>query len=130
MAIKCQDHASRWWHARLLLAAWLVWATLAHGSLAAQHAQLAQWSSCPFAHAAEGEEIEALWHEYEQGQSPEARLVKDFDKVGQGMGGMVLGWPVAERGHACICVGLWACLLRYAHAFPPVNLLAELTHLS
>ncbi|PRW56098.1 HD domain-containing 2-like [Chlorella sorokiniana] len=28
-----------------------------------------------------GEEIEALWHEYEQGQSPEARLVKDFDKL-------------------------------------------------
>lgn len=34
-------------------------------------------ASCPAA-----EEIEALWHEYEQGQTAEARLVKDFDKVG------------------------------------------------
>lgn len=32
--------------------------------------------SCPAA-----EEIEALWQEYEQGQTEEARLVKDFDKV-------------------------------------------------
>lgn len=28
-----------------------------------------------------GEEIEQLWHEYEQGQTPAAQLVKDFDKV-------------------------------------------------
>ena len=28
-----------------------------------------------------GEEIEELWHEYEQGQTPAAQLVKDFDKV-------------------------------------------------
>ena len=27
------------------------------------------------------DEMEALWHEYEQGQTPEAKLVKDFDKV-------------------------------------------------
>lgn len=30
---------------------------------------------------ATGEEIEQLWHEYEQGTSPAAQLVKDFDKV-------------------------------------------------
>mmetsp|Transcript_1828 Transcript_1828/g.5334 ORF Transcript_1828/g.5334 Transcript_1828/m.5334 type:complete len:214 (+) Transcript_1828:144-785(+) len=28
-----------------------------------------------------GEEIEQLWHEYEQGTSPAAQLVKDFDKL-------------------------------------------------
>jgi 5'-deoxynucleotidase YfbR-like HD superfamily hydrolase len=28
-----------------------------------------------------GEEIEALWWEYERGESEEAKLVKDFDKV-------------------------------------------------
>lgn len=28
-----------------------------------------------------GEEIEQLWHEYEQGQTPAAQLVKDFDKL-------------------------------------------------
>lgn len=28
-----------------------------------------------------GEEIEQLWHEYEQGQTPAAQMVKDFDKV-------------------------------------------------
>jgi len=27
------------------------------------------------------EEIEKLWHEYEAGETPEAKLVKDFDKV-------------------------------------------------
>lgn len=32
------------------------------------------------AHGA-GEDIYELWHEYEQGQTAEARLVKDFDKV-------------------------------------------------
>lgn len=32
-------------------------------------------------HSAAGEEIEQLWHEYEQGQTPAAQLVKDFDKV-------------------------------------------------
>lgn len=26
-------------------------------------------------------EVEALWHEYEDGATPEALLVKDFDKV-------------------------------------------------
>jgi 5'-deoxynucleotidase YfbR-like HD superfamily hydrolase len=36
----------------------------------------------PALHA--GEEIAQLWREYEQGQTPEARLVKDFDKVGGG----------------------------------------------
>lgn len=29
-----------------------------------------------------GDEIEQLWHEYEDASSPEANLVKDFDKVG------------------------------------------------
>lgn len=85
-----------------------MWATPAHGDLAAQQAQVAQWSSCPFAHAAAGEEIEALWHEYEQGQSPEARLVKDFDKVGQGMGGMVLGSRWQSEGMPAFA---WACVL-------------------
>ena len=28
-----------------------------------------------------GHEIEALWQEYEDGRSPEALMVKDFDKV-------------------------------------------------
>lgn len=28
-----------------------------------------------------GGELEALWHEYEQGESEEAKLVKDFDKL-------------------------------------------------
>ncbi len=28
-----------------------------------------------------GQEIEALWQEYEDGKSPEALMVKDFDKV-------------------------------------------------
>ncbi len=28
-----------------------------------------------------GEEIEELWREYEQGLTPAAQLVKDFDKV-------------------------------------------------
>ena len=28
-----------------------------------------------------GQEIEALWQEYEEGKTPEALLVKDFDKV-------------------------------------------------
>lgn len=28
-----------------------------------------------------GQEIEALWQEYEDGKSPEALIVKDFDKV-------------------------------------------------
>ena len=28
-----------------------------------------------------GQEIEALWQEYEDGRSPEALMVKDFDKV-------------------------------------------------
>ena len=28
-----------------------------------------------------GAEIEALWHEYEAGATPEAQLVKDFDKA-------------------------------------------------
>ena len=31
--------------------------------------------SCP------GQEIEALWQEYEDGRSPEALMVKDFDEV-------------------------------------------------
>lgn len=30
------------------------------------------------------EEMEALWHEYEKGETQEAKLVKDFDKVGRG----------------------------------------------
>ena len=29
-----------------------------------------------------GQEVEALWQEYEDGKSPEAIMVKDFDKVG------------------------------------------------
>lgn len=29
-----------------------------------------------------GKEVEELWHEYESASSPEAQLVKDFDKVG------------------------------------------------
>ena len=28
-----------------------------------------------------GQEIESLWQEYEDGKSPEALMVKDFDKV-------------------------------------------------
>ena len=28
-----------------------------------------------------GKEVEELWHEYESASSPEAQLVKDFDKV-------------------------------------------------
>lgn len=28
-----------------------------------------------------GQEVEALWQEYEDGKSPEALMVKDFDKV-------------------------------------------------
>ncbi len=28
-----------------------------------------------------GDEIEQLWHEYEEAATPEANLVKDFDKV-------------------------------------------------
>ena len=28
-----------------------------------------------------GREIEALWQEYEDGKSPEALMIKDFDKV-------------------------------------------------
>ena len=49
-----------------------------------------------------GEEIELLWLEYEAGQSAEAQLVKDFDKVGAGCrlvgaGCWVLGYP-GSRG--------------------------------
>jgi 5'-deoxynucleotidase YfbR-like HD superfamily hydrolase len=32
-------------------------------------------------HLPAGEEIEELWREYEEGQTPAAQLVKDFDKV-------------------------------------------------
>lgn len=28
-----------------------------------------------------GQEVEVLWQEYEDGKSPEALMVKDFDKV-------------------------------------------------
>lgn len=31
--------------------------------------------------AVAGKEVEELWHEYESASSPEAELVKDFDKV-------------------------------------------------
>jgi putative hydrolase of HD superfamily len=31
--------------------------------------------------AAAAQEVEVLWHEYEQQSSPEAHLVKDFDKL-------------------------------------------------
>lgn len=34
--------------------------------------------------------MEALWHEYEAGSTPEAQLVKDFDKVGHIVGVEVL----------------------------------------
>ena len=33
-----------------------------------------------FLHSA-GKEVEELWHEYESASSPEAQLVKDFDKA-------------------------------------------------
>lgn len=38
------------------------------------------------------EEIEELWHEYEQGQSEEARLVKDFDKASREQTPGWAGW--------------------------------------
>ena len=41
-----------------------------------------------------GEEIEQLWLEYEAGQTAEAQLVKDFDKVGAAW--WVLGAVEAE----------------------------------
>lgn len=37
-------------------------------------------NKCCYSHHP-GEEIQQLWHEYEKGTSPAARLVKDFDKV-------------------------------------------------
>jgi|AntAceMinimDraft_5_1070358.scaffolds.fasta_scaffold225949_1 5'-deoxynucleotidase YfbR-like HD superfamily hydrolase len=39
---------------------------------------VAPWS------AAAGEALLSAWTEYEQGTTPEARLVKDMDKVGLG----------------------------------------------
>lgn len=52
-----------------------------------------------------GKEIELLWQEYEQAQTPEARLVKDFDKVGQShrRGAGCVPWPsmVALPADAC-----------------------------
>lgn len=47
---------------------------------------------------AAGEEVEALWHEYEQGQTLEAKLVKDFDKVGAGWQVGVLGGRLPVGG--------------------------------
>lgn len=54
-----------------------------------------------------GDEVEALWHEYEQGQSPEARLVKDFDKVTSAAGCWGEGLAAArgrDRGQAWMLV--------------------------
>ena len=56
--------------------------------------------------AAAGCEVEALWHEYERGETPEARLVKDFDKVGSWVG----GWVGAALGNGC-CARQWVLSL-------------------
>ena len=56
------------------------------------------------AHARAGDEIAELWNEYEQAQTEEARLVKDFDKVGvQGR------WPSVCAGRPAADTSPSAC---------------------
>ena len=45
------------------------------------HDGFSECSTCPERASSSGQEVEELWQEYESATTPEAMLVKDFDKV-------------------------------------------------